>query len=281
MNYRVKEIMTRNPITYNVPSSVSDVIRVLIKNNVTGIPLVGRDGKYAGVITRRDIFYNPNETQTALVMRKANTVKEDDYVEEAAKEITIQGKRHLVVTNDNDEVTGILTPQNFLNIIQEKFGERKVKEVMTYNAFPIWEESPLSVALIAMKLSQIFSFPVLNAEAKFVGLITDRDIFDKVKLSSTEVLSEAGIADDEDPWSWEGIRNVFTYIIEKSNIRVPNMPVRDVMVKNPVVVYLSSTIGETVKLMSQGNYNQIPVLSGHGDIYGMLYDVELLKVFND
>ena len=36
-----------------------------------------------------------------------------------------------------------------------------------------------------------------------------------------------------------------------------------------------------LSVMSQGNYNQIPVLSGHGDIYGMLYDVELLKVFND
>ncbi len=281
MNYKVKEIMTRNPITYTVPSSVSDAIRVLIKNNVTGVPLIGKDNKYAGIITRRDIFYNPDETQTALVMRKANTIREDDFIEEAAKEITFQGKRHLVVTNENDEITGILTPQNFLNFVREKYGNIKIKELGKFDAFPIWENTPLTVALIAMKLSQVFSFPVLDEDAKFVGLITDRDIFDKIKLSSTEVFSEAGIADDEDPWSWEGIRNVFTYIIEKSNLKVPKIQVKELMVKDPVKVYLNSTIGDAVNLMAQGNYNQLPILSGHGEISGMLYDVELLKVFND
>ncbi len=281
MNYKVKEIMTRNPITYAVPSSVSDVIRVLIKNNVTGVPLVGKDNKYAGIITRRDIFYNPDESQTALVMRKANTIREDDYIEEAAKEITLQGKRHLVVTNENEEVTGILTPQNFLNVVKEKYSNTKIKELKVFDAFPIWEDTPLAVALIAMKLSQVFSFPVLDDNAKFVGLITDRDIFDKIKLSSIEVLSEAGIADDEDPWSWEGIRNVFTYIIEKSNIKVPKIQVKEIMVKDPFRVYLNSTIGDAVNLMAHGNYNQLPILTGHGEISGMLYDVELLKVFND
>ena len=36
----------------------------------------------------------------------------------------------------------------------------------------------------------------------------------------------AGIADDEDPWSWDGIKNVFTYFIAKSNITVPDIPVK-------------------------------------------------------
>jgi len=281
MEYKVSDIMTRDPVKYTVPSSIPEVIHTLIKNNVTGIPIIDNNNKYQGVITRRDIFYNPDETQTALVMRKAKAINQNDGVENAAKELVKQGKRHLIVINDDNEVTGILTPQNFLNIINERYGNRKVKNIIEYNSVCIWKDTPLAVALITMKLSQVFSFPVLDDDAKFIGLITDRDIFDKVKISHTSVLSEAGIADDEDPWSWEGIRNVFTYIIEKSNVRVPDIKVNELMVPDPKVIYLESTIEDAVKLMSQKNYNQLPVLSGHGEIAGMLYDIEILKIFND
>jgi len=281
MEYKVSDIMTKNPVKYTVPSSIPEVIHTLIKNNVTGIPIIDNNNKYQGVITRRDIFYNPDETQTALVMRKAKAINQNDSVENAAKELVKQGKRHLIAVNDDNEVTGILTPQNFLNIVNEKYGNTKVKNIIEYNSVCVWKNTPLSVALITMKLSQIFSFPVLDDNAKFIGLITDRDIFDKVKISHTSVLSESGIADDEDPWSWEGIRNVFTYIIEKSNIKVPDIKVKELMVPDPKVIYLESTINDAVKLMLQRNYNQLPVLSGHGEISGMLYDIEILKVFND
>ena len=281
MKYKVSDIMTKNPVKYTVPSSIAEVIKILIKNNVTGIPIVDNQNKYQGVITRRDIFYNPDETQTALVMRKAKPINEGDSVETAANELVKQGKRHLIVTNDSNEVTGILTPQNFLNIISEEYRSLKVKDIIEYNSVCVWKDTPLSVALVMMKLSQVFSFPVLDDDGKFTGLITDRDIFNKVKMSHTSVLSEAGIADDEDPWSWEGIRNVFTYIIEKSNIKVPDIRVKELMVPDPKVIYLESTIEDAVKLMSQKNYNQLPILSGHGEIYGMIYDIEILKVFND
>ncbi|AAT43700.1 CBS domain-containing protein [Picrophilus oshimae] len=279
MSTKVIDIMTHNPIKYSVPSTISDVVRVLIKNNVTGIPVVDSNNKYAGVITRRDIFFNPNETQTAIVMRRANTVYEDDDIEKAAMEIVKQNRRHLIVIDKNNEVTGILTPQNFLSVVRERYSDILVKEILSAPAFPIWDETPLNVIFSSMLISKTFSFPVLDRDGNFTGLVTDRDIFDKVKMSSVEMLSQAGIADDEDPWTWDGIRNVFTYIIEKSNVKIPNIPAREIMVKNPVVTYINARLGDAVKLMMQKNYNQLPVLDGHGNLAGMLYDIEILSVF--
>ncbi len=279
MANKVMDIMTHNPIKYSVPSVISDIVRVLIKNNVTGIPVVDSNNKYAGVITRRDIFFNPNETQTAIVMRKANTVYEDDDIEKAAIEIVRQNRRHLVVINKNNEVTGILTPQNFLSVIKERYSDVVVKDILSAPAFPIWDETPLNVIFSSMLISKTFSFPVLDRNGNFTGLVTDRDIFDKVKMSSVEMLSQAGIADDEDPWTWDGIRNVFTYIIEKSNVKIPNIPAKEIMVRNPVVTYVNAKLGDAVKLMMQKNYNQLPVLDGHGNLAGMLYDIEILSVF--
>ncbi|WP_337860202.1 CBS domain-containing protein [Ferroplasma sp.] len=281
MDYKVADIMTKNPLCYTVPSSISEIIKLLIKNNITGVPIKDNQNKYQGIITRRDIFYNPDETQTALVMRKAPTVNESDSINVAAKQLYAQKKRHIAVVNDNNEITGILTPQNFLNVIKEKYGRVKVKNVMEYSSVPCWEETPLSVVLLMMKLSQIYSFPVINKAGKFTGLVTDRDIFDKVRMYQTIESTQSGIADDEDPWSWDGIKNVFTYFIEKSNIKVPDISVKKLEVGHPQVIYLESDLEDAVNFMAEKNYNQLPVLTGHGDIYGMLYDIEIMKIFND
>ena len=70
----VSEIMTRSPVTSSVPGSISEVIKTLIKENITGLPVIDAKRKYVGMLSRRDIFDNPEETQTALVMRRANPV---------------------------------------------------------------------------------------------------------------------------------------------------------------------------------------------------------------
>jgi CBS domain-containing protein len=273
------DIMTRNPITYHVPSTVGEVIKILIKNNITGLPLVDQSGKYAGVISRRDIFENPDENQTAMVMRRAKAVTPDTTVEEAAREMIKQFRRHLAVVDDSGNVVGILTPQNFLRLVRERFGKLKVKEIERSIAVPVWEESPLSVVSFIMRVSKAYACPVIDIDGDFVGLVTDRDIFDNIDVRSKFQFSETGMADDEDPWSWEGIRNVVTYMIEKSNLELPHTPVKQFMIKNPVVANSTDTVETAAKKMETGNYNQLPIVQGNGHLVGMLQDIQILSVF--
>ncbi|MEM0156448.1 MAG: CBS domain-containing protein [Thermoplasmataceae archaeon] len=275
----VADIMTRDPITYHVPSTVGEVIKILIKNNITGLPLVDQSGKYAGVISRRDIFENPDENQTAMVMRRAKTVAPDTTVEDAAREMTKQFRRHLAVVDDSGNVAGILTPQNFLRLVRERFGKMKVKDIERSLAVPVWEESPLSVVSFIMRVSKAYACPVIDINGDFVGLVTDRDIFDNIDVRSKFQFSETGMADDEDPWSWEGIRNVVTYMIEKSNLELPHTPVKEFMIKKPVVANTTDTIENAAKKMETGNYNQLPIVQGNGHLAGMLQDIQILSVF--
>lgn len=279
MSGTVADIMTRNPISYRVPSSVNEIIKALIKNNITGLPLTDMRGKYAGIISRRDIFDHPDETQTAMTMRKAATVNQSDSVEKAAREMTGQNRRHLTVVDDDNSVVGILTPQNFLPEVIARYGKRRVKEVLNGITIPVWENTPMNVVSLMMRMSRIYAFPVVDSEGGFVGLITDRDLFENVNVGTSHYLSETGMADDEDPWSWDGIRNVVTYLIEKRNIVLPEKPVREVMIKEPVVTNTNDTLEAAVKKMEVGNYNQLPVLQGTGDIANMLYDIHILNVF--
>lgn len=279
MSKTVAEIMTRDPISYKVPSSVSEIIKTLIKNSITGLPLVDSRGKYAGIISRRDIFDHPDEDQTAMSMRKASTVYEDQPIENAAEEMIRQNRRHISVVDSENKITGILTPQNFLSEVRARFGKRRVREILKSVAIPVWEETPLNVVAFTMRLSKVYACPVVDGDGNFKGLITDRDLFENVDVGTSHHFSETGMADDEDPWSWDGIRNVVTYLIEKRNITLPSKPVKNYMITEPVVTNSNDTLEVAVKKMEAGNYNQLPVLQGTGQLVDMLYDIQILSVF--
>ncbi|NPA75037.1 MAG: CBS domain-containing protein, partial [Euryarchaeota archaeon] len=53
--------MTENPITVTAPGNRKDVLRTLVKYNITGVPVVDKEGKLLGIVSRRDIFENYGE----------------------------------------------------------------------------------------------------------------------------------------------------------------------------------------------------------------------------
>jgi len=65
---RVRDIMTRHPVTARLPGTRTDVLRLLVKNKITGVPVVRADGVLAGFVARHHLFAKPEEEQLALVM---------------------------------------------------------------------------------------------------------------------------------------------------------------------------------------------------------------------
>ena len=275
----VSSVMTKNPVVCVVPGNVESVVKTLTKMGLTGMPVVNADGKYAGVISRRDIFSNHEEAQTAMVMRSPLPVREDEDVSLAAKQMVDQGKRHIAVVDANNKVVGIVTPQNLLRLALQKYGEKKISEVQYSKVIPIWEKTPLKVMFNVMNISSIFVYVVIDDNGKMIGLITDRDIFDKIKVRRDVVSSERGMDEDEDPWSWTGMRNFVQYAVQKNMVEIPSSPLSEVMVTDPKVTYRTSKLKDAIQVLLDGNFNQIPVLSANGKPSGMLYDLDIMKLF--
>ena len=284
VNYEVRmptvsSVMTKNPVVCVVPGNVESVVKTLTKMGLTGMPVVNADGKYAGVISRRDIFSNHEEAQTAMVMRSPLPVKDDEDVSLAAKQMVDQEKRHIVVVDANNKVVGIVTPQNLLRLALQKYGEKKISEVQYSKVIPIWEKTPLKVMFNVMNISSIFVYVVIDDNGKMIGLITDRDIFDKIKVRRDVVSSERGMDEDEDPWSWTGMRNFVQYAVQKNMVEIPSSPLSEVMVTDPKVTYRTSKLKDAIQVLLDGNFNQIPVLSASGKPSGMLYDLDIMRLF--
>jgi CBS domain-containing protein len=61
MNYllaklKLKEIMTRDPVTIEPDATIGEAARLMLENKVSGLPVVDSDHKVIGVITESDIF---------------------------------------------------------------------------------------------------------------------------------------------------------------------------------------------------------------------------------
>ena len=149
----VGDVMTSNPIVAQVPGSRQEVLKIMVQHNLTGLPVVRRnDGALAGMITREDIFERPDEEQAAMIMQRDHpTISPRDSVEDAAKILVEGTMRHLPVV-EGKRLVGILTPTDLLCIVEKRNIDVPVEDVIRSPCVPIYQEAPLAVANITLKV---------------------------------------------------------------------------------------------------------------------------------
>ncbi len=276
---KVKEIMTSDTVCARAPSSRSDVIKLMVTNNKTAVPLIrDSDNQLLGVITRQSMFDNPEQDQLALIVDKnIPSIKPDLAIEKAAK-LLIDSQIHILPVVKGKKLIGVLTSSDFLKIIEDGNYDLPVDELIHSTCVGIYKESPLSVAVKMISLSKVYALAVLNDEARLVGLLTDRDIFNLADIDASVAISELGLGDDEDAWTWEGLRNVMKLYYEESKIKLPDLPIKEVMVKNPMKVFKKTTTSEAAKLMRKHDYGQLPLTDSDDRLFSMIYELDLLRV---
>jgi CBS domain-containing protein len=278
----IKDVMTHNPIVAQVPGSRNEVLRMMVKHNLTGLPVVKRnDGSLAGLITRQDIFEKPDEDQLAMLMnRDPPTIRMDDTVEAAAKVFCSSRVHHLPVV-DKNRLVGIVTPTDLLGVVEKLESTLPVEKVIHSTCVPIYVGSPLSVALITLKVSKVNAMPVLDESGKLVGILTDRDIFNSSYINGHVAMADLGIGADEDEWTWEGLRNVMKLWYEVSKIELPGVPVSDIMIKQPTTVFKATGVSEAARIMRKNDFGQLPVRDSKDGLLGMIYDLDVVSVLSE
>jgi CBS domain-containing protein len=275
----VEKVMSHNPITAEIPGSRNDVLKLMVKHNLTGVPIVKKtDGSLTGMITRNDIFMNPEEDQLAMVMnREPLILSPQDTVEHAASLIVKTKVTHFPVVEDG-KLVGILTPTDLLHEVEKKASGIPVEELALSPCVPIFQDSPLRVALITFKVSGVNALPVLDNNGRLSGILTDRDVFNKSLINGSIALTALGIGGDEDEWTWEGLRNVMKLWFEVSKIEVPAIPVRDIMIRSPTTVFRKTSVSEAARTMRRNDFGQMPVVDSKENLVAMLYDVNVVSI---
>lgn len=53
---KIKQIMTRDPLTVTEDMTLGEVAKIMLDNKVSGLPVIGKEGTVVGIITESDIF---------------------------------------------------------------------------------------------------------------------------------------------------------------------------------------------------------------------------------
>ncbi len=126
--------MIMNPVTLTADKTVGDVLDLMSKFSVSGIPIVA-DGKLVGILTNRDLRFQPNRAlKVADVMTSANliTAPIGTTLEEA--EVILQKHKieKLPVVDKNGKLKGLITfkdiqkKKRYPNACKDKHGRLRV-----------------------------------------------------------------------------------------------------------------------------------------------------------
>lgn len=139
-----KDVMTREVISAGPNDRIEDVVKILIDNKISGLPVVDGEGRLLGVMTEKDLII------------KAAELKVPFY-------ITL--------------FDSIIYLQNTIRFNEQlkKYTATLVKEAMSKKVVAVEEDTPVSKIVELMQGEEINRVPVVR-HGKLVGIITRNDI---------------------------------------------------------------------------------------------------------
>jgi CBS domain-containing protein len=113
---QAKDIMTRDIITVSPTMTIKSLAMTLIKNQISGAPVAGKNGKIVGVVSEADIVAKKGKDVKAIMTKKIISVGEDTAVEEIARLMTTQKIKRVPVMR-GDQVVGIVSRADIVSAI--------------------------------------------------------------------------------------------------------------------------------------------------------------------
>lgn len=122
-----------------------------------------------------------------IMTREAVTVTLDDTVEQV-NELFREFRFHHVVVVDHDKVVGVISDRDLLKNLSPFLGRidergqdtnllrRRVHQIMTRKPIVVQERTPLVEAGLLMLHHRINCLPVVDAQQRCVGILTNRDM---------------------------------------------------------------------------------------------------------
>jgi CBS domain-containing protein len=272
----VRDYMTTDVVNVEIPGNRDDVLKILKRTGISGVPVI-KNKKIVGIITRKDLLRKPEETQLGLLMTAKPIVIEPDMdIREAAGMLVSRRIRRLPVV-EGGHLIGLLSVADVVAALAQLKIKEEIKDKYTSKSFALWEETPLPVVGRVMEISGVDAIPILDAENKLQGIISERDLIRNSSIEDSVGVSDFSNGTDDDEWTWESIRDNHTISFGISRVQLPNRPVKLAMVRNVVAVPQNAEVSECALKMRRARVDQLPVVNGDKKLVAMLYDRELIR----
>ncbi len=274
---KIENVMSKDLVVGYVPGTVKDALKILAKHNVSGMPILKKETKnVVGVLTRSDIFRNHDEDQLALLMTdNFQFVKSDQDVKDAAKLLYEHRIHGLPVLNNRHNLVGIISPTDILKKLPDNIDE-VIDHYFTSLVIPVYQDTPINIIMEIISITRENALPVLNDERKLCGIVTDGDLFKLSHIKESVSHSDIGMGGDEDEWTWEGIRDTIRLHYSTSEVSLPSVPVKEIMIGNVIKATKNTPVHEVAEKMINNKISHIPVVDSDDRLIGMVTDIDLM-----
>jgi CBS domain-containing protein len=111
-----KDIMTPDVIAVSPTMTVRNLATTLIKNQISGAPVAGKNGKIIGVVSEADIVAKKGKDVRSIMSKKVISVSEETPVEDIARLMTTHKIKRLPVMR-GAEAVGIVSRADIVSAI--------------------------------------------------------------------------------------------------------------------------------------------------------------------
>ena len=273
----VEDVMTKEVVFVEVPGSRDTALKVMKDRGITSVPVV-KDRKLIGMITRGDIFRNPEEDQIALLMtRNPVSVSPTATINETARMFFENSIRRMPVV-DESTLVGFVTVTDIINAIGNMDIKVPIDDYIIREIVAVWEMTPVDVVGEIMKLANAEASPVLDSTNRVVGIVTENALLKASKIEDTIEKADLSAGSDEDAWTWEAVRDTMSLYYGISRVELPNVPVKDIMMGEYESLYHKTGISECARQMRRYDVELLPVITADEKLEGIIKDSDLIKV---
>ena len=122
--FKVSDYMTKNLIYFNENDSLRNTLETLVRNEITGGPVVNNDNELVGMISETDFvkcvsdsrYFNMpwgNEKLSSLMSRAIETIDANDTIFDAVNQFSISAKKRFPVLK-NGKLVGQISQHDVL-----------------------------------------------------------------------------------------------------------------------------------------------------------------------
>ena len=304
---KVRDIMTPSPKSVQRTTPVDQVVRLLLSQTFTGIPVVDAQERPVGVISQTDLIYRAgmpmrlalmanSEPETVDMILKSFSemtaesimtrpdvhIQEDALLTDGVNLMLEKNVKRLLVVDAWGKLTGIVSRMDVFQTITRESPDWKavrtgeitvadahfVSDIMRRDTHTVLPDASVEAVLQMIHTDDIQRVAVVDRTGRLLGLISDRNL-----LSAFS---------DEEPGVWQYLTR-FVSFSEKGKRqkslqdRLRRRKAKDVMKKDVITVREDAFIEDAIQIMTEKGIKRLPVVDEDGIYRGMINRDSLLR----
>ena len=242
----------------------------------------------------------------AIASKDVISIPPTKSIKDTAKVMMEHEFRRLPIADPGSgKVLGIVTVMDILdffgggkkfNIIEKKYEDNflaainePIREIMTRDVICLSDKSSIKDTIETMLSNQIGAIPLVDADDKLAGIVTERDIVLMVRNGLRRIpivggeadISKAskkllGIVTSTDIIRYFNAKELFDNLNSNAASEVLKNIVSNIMAEDPITVSQTERIGDICALFAEKNIGGVPVTKD-GEIIGIITEKDILN----